>query len=242
MLNKEQGIFENNEFTAERKEKEEPKKVKKIEKAPLAIDTKIEVLLVWKGEKMATEIQIDSASWKEGEEPESVDPKKIKKIEELAKDLELFYNSSPEKTVHSEYYHKDSEGKERPKNKSQKVFYLAKTEKALYSLMEAIEEDNDDLLGQLYGYPDSAISGYKKEEIKEIIDLPSEIQNKPEIAFTRFKLSKDNWQEELQTGKKWSDTVKRVSPRMHKEFISYMRNINLGDKDDFYVDFFEEKS
>jgi len=38
-------------------------------------------------------------------------------------------------------------------------------------------------------------------------------------------MSKDRWREELETVKKWAETVNRISPKIYREYIEYMKTV-----------------
>ena len=206
--------------------------VERLENTPLRIDDKVELLLTWKGPIPARDISIATESWKEDEPPKHLAPKRVELLEELAKDMKLSYILSPKQIVDGEYFYKTEDGQERLGKQEEVILYLAKKKENLNLLMKAIKIENDQLLGQVYGYPESAIKAYRKEnetgkkETIEVSDLPPEIQKQDSVAFARFKLSKDHWQEELKTGEKWAEVVKETSPKLYDEFIEFMTRVS----------------
>ena len=202
--------------------------VERLEKAPLDINDKIEFLLTWKELKLADDISVATQSWKENEPPKHLDLKRVEQLKELAKDMELFCIIGPKQIVDGEYFYKTEDGQEKIEKQEEVILYLAKKKENLDLLMKAIKTEDDQLLGKLYRFPESAIEAYRKEnetgkkETIDVSDLPSEIQKQDSVAFARFKLSKDDWQEELKTGKKWAETVKKTSPKLCSEFIEFM--------------------
>lgn len=234
MKEKYQKIKSEKEFTPE----QERELMERLEKIHLNIEIKIEFLLVWKGEKPATEISIATKSWKEGEPPKSLDSKQVEEMEKLIKDMKLFYNTAPKQVVDGEYYYITKDGQEKLEKKEETIFYLAKKKENLDLFIKALKGKDDKLFGQLYGYPESAIKAYiEKGEKMEISKLPSKIQRQPSVAFTRFKLSKNHWQQELKTSQRWAEITEKTSLKLYEKFINYMRTVNLGDEKKLYIDF-----
>jgi len=48
--------------------------------------------------------------------------------------------------------------------------------------------------------------------------LPEEISSAEYMAFDTFVLSPDHWQEEIETVKKWAETVRKLSPVIYARF------------------------
>lgn len=212
-------------------EKKENGSIEKLEELSFPIEDKIELLLTWKELKKADDISIETKSWKEDEQPKHIDSKYVEQLENVIKDMNLFYTISPKQIVDSEYFYKTKDGQEKLEKIEEVVFYIAKRKENLDLLMKAIETEDDKLLGQLYGFPDSAVNAYLKGEGQTLdTNLSSEIEKQGNIsfdkfAFARFNLSKNNWQEELGTSEKWANEVKKTSPKLYNEYIEFMKGV-----------------
>lgn len=88
--------------------------------------------------------------------------------------------------------------------------------------------------GELYGFPPTAVQAYVDNEENGFggRDLPPELGD-PDYAFiTRFKLSSNNWREELETPKKWAAALAQHVPNLWQEFVAQQRRFraeNWGD-------------
>ena len=206
--------------------------IERLEKALLPIEDKVELLLVWRDLIPARDISISSQSWKENEPPKYIDPKRVGSLKKLVEDMKLYYAVSPKQIVDGEYFYTTENGQEKLEKKEEIVLYVAKKKEDLDLFIRAIKTKNDQLLGILYGYPDSAVKAYCEEEKtgeKRTIgagELPKDIQKRDDFAFARFKLSRDNWSEELETGKRWARVVKETSPKLYNEFMELMSKVS----------------
>lgn len=90
---------------------------------------------------------------------------------------------------------------------------------------QAVQDENDEEMGESFGYPKTAIEAYlsKIESIRRQ-DLPPEIKEKDFYPFIQFGvLSKENWEKEIETAKLWANAVKRNSPKLFEEYTQYIR-------------------
>ncbi len=117
------------------------------------------------------------------------------------------------------------------------VFYIARTQSEADELKRLFEVENDELkfyerLGELSGFPQTAIKAYGEYlrmgrpteggpllNIRTGVDVPKEILIQDSATFIQFRLSRDNWREELKTVQKWSDEIKQVDPQLHKKLV-----------------------
>ena len=58
--------------------------------------------------------------------------------------------------------------------------------------------------------------------------LPKEIAEQDYIAFLKFVLSKENWQEELETVKKWAEAIKTTDPDLYKREVENYKRVLYG--------------
>jgi hypothetical protein len=74
-------------------------------------------------------------------------------------------------------------------------------------------------LGKAYGYPKTAVEAFVKDETINEEDLHDDVKKSDAYAFALFSLSKNNWQKELEQGKKWADCIKSISPKTYQEML-----------------------
>jgi hypothetical protein len=79
------------------------------------------------------------------------------------------------------------------------------------------------------GFPDSAIRAYRRwlygdrkgnDLIIDQRELPEEIQEQNFIAFAQYRLSRENWQEELKTAKRWAEEIERIDPALYERMAA----------------------
>lgn len=238
--------FEKNGFNREnKKEQISPKEkelTKEIEQLPLFNVDKMNLLLVWRGLKPATDINFIFKEWKPGYPEPLLSPgrKKIH-IEKLLQLLgKIGLSAVAEKEIHSEpeFIVENNINGEINGTESQRIFISKNIETAEELSKNWVSEENEvkEDLGQLFGFPQTAIEAYTKyqesgfkDENEFVIkknELPKDIRNKDYVAFARFKLSKENWQEELETVKKWATEIQKLSPSLYAEIVRDYRQIS----------------
>lgn len=97
--------------------------------------------------------------------------------------------------------------------------YVAHSEDNLEKLLNAMENDNERGLGRCFGYPETAIQAYLGE-------LPSFEGGKECYGLLRFfmmfRMSEEFLDDEISsTSKRWHDAVKRLSPRLYAEIEEF---------------------
>ncbi len=89
------------------------------------------------------------------------------------------------------------------------------------ALARAHNENNDREFGLLVGYPITAVDAFLGNQPRiEHEDLPKEIQSSEYFHFLEFVLSKDHWQEEIETVKRQAEIVQKVAPAFYQNIIS----------------------
>lgn len=79
-------------------------------------------------------------------------------------------------------------------------------------------------LGQLFGYPESAVVAFDPQNPSETLDtgeIPVEVRQAEWFELLCFRLSKENWREEVKTIEKWYELLKKYAPKLLKEYIDY---------------------
>jgi hypothetical protein len=197
----------------------EREKVEKIESAPIRVDDKVTLLLLIAGVKPAGETEIMGERWEKGEKPKHVDKSYIKDIECFLQDLDLpFKIAEPETKADDD-----------TKFESINIF-AGKDEESLDNLSSAKTPEE---FGKAYGYPESTIDAYKNQENSMMAwELPDEIRNSDFYPFIMYRLSTDNWHQEIETAKLWAETVKANSPEIFEEYSEFIRSAHLANERD----------
>jgi hypothetical protein len=123
-------------------------------------------------------------------------------------------------------------------------FLISRDKKKIEELEKAINENDSRKMGELYGYPKTAVDAYVKSmrilkekrknkrdillesifDRKKWFDSLSEEERSKLIEegvlnFLTFTFSKKHWREELDVVRKWQSIIKEKSPRLYQEII-----------------------
>ena len=195
-----------------------PEFVKEVEDSVFPLDDKINILLVKAGLKPASLISIDVKVWNDEEIEQSV-PKEL--AEESSRMIEksgmaFIRREKPEFT----YEYKKPDGTLAPYNQEFISFLIGRDQKSVEFLARALESGDDELKGKAYGFSQTAIDAWLgKRVVLDKTQVAPEISENPAYLFTPGKLSADNWQEEIKEGQRRADFIKKVSPKLYKEFV-----------------------
>lgn len=232
--------FEKERFNKEHEKEQisprEKELTREIEQLPLLDEDKVNLLLVWRGLKLATNINFIFKEWAPGS-PEPVLSSKRKKIriEELLQllgKIGLSAVAEKEFRLEPEFIVENNNRGILNGMESQMIFVSPSLETA-EELAENWPKEEGDLegknLGRLFGFPQTAIEAYvkyakdgfqdKNEFMMKRSEIPEEIRNKDYFAFVGFGLSKEHWQEELETAKKWAAEIQKLSPTLYAEIV-----------------------
>lgn len=225
-MNFEKPNLENINNNQEQSSEKEKELIERLEELPIRIDRKVELLLAHKEEKLADEIEAETNDWRPGEKPNQLDEEELKQIEELIKDMDLHYTKGAKQIVDSEFSDLAENGQYAQRKKEQVLFFVAKKKENLDKFAKAYNKDAA-TLGELYGFPASARNNYiQKGDTMRLEDMPSDIKDSEAVAFGRFDYSKECWQEELKTGQRWAEAVKKASPRLYQEYMEHWHKVS----------------
>jgi len=205
-------------FKETSKEKLDKETIKDIESASIHyLQDKIDMILILKELKPASEVSLCSEEWREGEKEKEIDSQKLKDFEELLNKTGISHEPYEKKTTNTDFAFKENDYEFRKRQEA--TFLIAKDKESLNLLKEALKTNDEELMGRAYGYPESAIKAFcgKKETIEDAEELPEEIKRRGP-SFLRFKLSKNNWQEEIKLCEKWAEAIKEASPKLYRKF------------------------
>lgn len=208
---------------------EEKNFVDKIEKLKTGYEAKIMIMLTWKELKSVSEFSFE----KYDTENEPLRLEQIKETEKLFKDLKIFSYRIQKKLDGKRF---DKEGNSKPMIFYQDNYYISKNKKDLdYFINHFGKNENYEItkkLGEILGYPKSAVEAWNAQDrSKTILDRDSELYNKDEMAFSNFRFSKANYEEEFKTVKKWAEAIKHLDPDLyHKVVRNYQEILKLNKK------------
>jgi len=123
-------------------------------------------------------------------------------------------------------------------------FLISKDEKKIEELEKAINEKDERKMGELYGYPKTAVDAYVKsmrilkEDRKDEMDIllesifdrkkwfdslseeeRSKLIKEGVLSFQTFTFSKKHWGEELDFVRRWQSIIREKAPRLYQEII-----------------------
>ena len=199
---------------------EDNETIETLEGLSLSSQDRMNLILTHLGEKDCSTIEIDYF----GKNP--LDD--IKKTEgEVDRLKEVLESSGLEFSI------LESEEEEDGFDQKEFKFLIGKDREKLDELQKALEDDDVETMGKLYGFPDSAVKafaqGWEEGKIGETMldekewwkNLSIEDQEKlteeGTLNFRNFKFSKEHWEEELIELKGWQDIIKDKTPDLYQE-------------------------
>ncbi|MCX6790430.1 MAG: hypothetical protein NTV60_02790 [Candidatus Kaiserbacteria bacterium] len=154
---------------------------------------KAELILVLSGLKPATDLHL----FKNSEDPESV-KKKISDAGLVYKELDkkFFHNQNMICTLGVARNIEDAE-----------------------RVVELMALGGGEEFGRLMGFPQTAIDAYAKRQERFDDDKQNPLFQERGLPF-RFRLSKDNWEEEVKIAENWTTKIKEIAPDLYQELMS----------------------
>lgn len=211
----------NNTEDIEENKEMSPETIEKLENSELRPFDKISIILARGGFKKATDIEFETDGWKNGEDEKHLDDNLLEEFDNFL--IEAGLNFEKTKNIEKARYTYPNEEK---RNVERASYIYGRSKEDIQKLKKAMEENDEDIMGKMFGFPQTAIDAFKKGEIINDNDLPKEIREQDYFKFaTSFKMSKDHWREELDYIKKWADFVKETSPKIYEEYLEMMKII-----------------
>lgn len=199
------------------------------------------LILAWRGLKPATELEVGTKQWYEGEKiPQTTKEEEDaldREVEELLAPLHLAVAKGERIITKPTLTEQERKEGIRAVNQESKFFYVGARKEDVQRLAEILEapardDDKADAgeIGRLYGFPESAVVAYEQfvrsgseEMLIDRSELPEDLLKQDVMAFAQFVLSKAHWREELETAKRWAEEVKRVSPSIYDSIVRAYR-------------------
>lgn len=199
--------------------------IEKIENfRSLGIDEKVDLLLILGGFKKASEENFESDEWYDGQDQRNINDESLAQFEKLLEETGLIFKKKIE-VVKSRVAHQE-DNYQYIRNIQRVSYIIASMPEVIEKYKKAAEESDDKLFGEIYGFPKTSIEAYgKTDETMNYQELPHQVRDSEEYAFAIFKLSRNNWKEELKTVRRWSEFVKQVSPKIYQEYIEFMKTV-----------------
>lgn len=183
------------------------KRVRLIENMNLDLDDRIEVLLLYGEVKSATILFAEDRS---NYDPErklfTLDYSIAEAISRYMKKINLASDIGAKKQVP----HEDEE------DIMVEVIpvYVGKNRDIVSRVRRAYELYDEEELGICFGYPQTAVDAFMGRRNQ----FPGDIEDNTLLGyFAQFLLSRDFFQDELETSRKWLSIVEKLSPRMLRE-------------------------
>ncbi|MDX1608400.1 MAG: hypothetical protein R3251_04280 [Candidatus Spechtbacterales bacterium] len=209
--------------------------IDKLEELELLSDNdKTDILLIWRGLKQATGFEY-GYSWKPGEEEKHLADEELNKLKQTIEDMGLYIKEGEREQQEAAEEVPEGEVTRTYAGYDKVWIYIGRDKESAEQWENADHIKTPDTLGALSGYPQSAIDAYEEatkevpygEKLKEMVysdELPEEIKEEDFAAFVQFFLSRDNWQEEIETVKKWAQEIKRTDPALYERIVENYKN------------------
>jgi hypothetical protein len=106
-----------------------------------------------------------------------------------------------------------------------RFYQVAKSEEILNEFINIDFKDrkNSERIGLMFGIPQTAANAYAKgpQFLIRDEDIPAKIREQDYMAFSKFWFSREHWQEELETVKKWAQEIRQVDPKLYEKLVAY---------------------
>lgn len=199
----------------EKKEKEN-KETEMIEKLPLDYQSRKDLALAYLDEKPASWIDVSERYKKtEKNEDEILNKLKLRKdtIQKILDKAGFIYELEEFKT------------EERTTYNTGYNFIIAKNSENLSRIKKALKEGNEKEKGLLFGYPKTAVEGFINRKVLDYNELPKKeskrLIKEKTSKFLDFRLSKNNWFEELKIVRKQQKLIKEKFPNLYQKITKY---------------------
>lgn len=181
--------------------------VKRIEALDVYDSERLNLVMAWQGLVPTANFIISATNPPRTEKEQN---ELCLKVEKLFTDLGLKFK---EKT--------DYPGREG----GRRFYQVAKSEEILNEFIgiDFSDRKNSERIGLMFGVPQTAAAAYAKGT-KFLIrdeDMPAKIRAEEYMTFSKFWFSREHWQEELETVKKWAREIKRINPALYERLVAY---------------------
>jgi hypothetical protein len=194
--------------------------IKTVEDMEITPPEQVDLVLLLLNEKQATEIALDSDEYPAPSPVHKVSPDTVEAIRRHLNALPIAYDVSPERLLVSlARKHNPVEVHLVDDGRTRMHIDIATDADTLQRLQHGDKRNNEATLGQLYGFPETAITAYINGDVIDEDELPNDVIASPAYAFTSFRLSRDHWQQELATGERWAKLIQQYSPRIYTTYM-----------------------
>ena len=205
-------------------------KVKLIERAPLSLNQRVEILLVYAHQKPATILYVENQdNYNPHKNIYEHSKRQLKDVLSLLDKINVSYGVGEMEQFETGRMDIDANGYEIQLSYcvERVPISVAQSDDKRDALLAALNNEDDYELGRLFGFPETAILAFHGILSPFMGDL---YDGTPHGYFTQFVFSQNFFDEEYRsTSVRWHDTVKRLSPRMCDE-IKKFYNDNIITK------------
>jgi len=161
---------------------------------------KVNILLVADGKKPAGKLEMFSAKWGEDEPAKSIDKTVLHEIQTILRGLNLYW-------IVETQTHEVQPGS----FLEQTDIFIARDQETLDTLVAAHNADDNLVLGDLYGFPATAVQAFLNDTLLPMDEMPVCLDGITDehLAFLQHRLSRDNWRDEVQYLPEYAASVKR---------------------------------
>jgi hypothetical protein len=176
------------------------------------------IIRVAMGKKPATWQVIESEKWKKGTHKTGIGSERWNHIDRLLSGLGLQYVVT---TRLSDDTFVQSKIGEQFWVEIGDVF-IARTKETATQLADAARTKDDKRLGELFGFPDTAISAYISKDLIPFHKIPKFTDDitSEEMKFLNHMISKQNWKTEILYLPEFASDIRHISPKIYHDCVS----------------------
>jgi len=200
----------------ETQEEKEKREIEMIEKSPLFYQEKKDLVLSYLNEKPASWIDV-SERYKQTEKNE----------DEILNQLELKRDEIRKILDKTGFVYEVEKFKikERTMYNAGYNFIIARNSEDLSRLKRGLKRGDTKEIGLSIGYPETAVEAFINKKVLDYNKLPKEeskrLIKEKTSKFLDFRLSKNNWQEELNLVRRQQKLIEKKFPNFYKQITKY---------------------
>ncbi len=185
------------------------RQIEMIEDLPLGASDRWYVLLALTGQKKASWLQLMSDVWREGEEPVRIADEQIERLKTALRQLGIAYKLRFRDSEAGLFQPDEPSDFRKRYNQICDVF-IGTSDEVVAELFEAVEVMDHKRIGRSLGYPETAVDVFGTDDSTLVDELPEHeaVECEP---YVWFRLSRENFNEELSVVQGWYDVVKEHS-------------------------------
>lgn len=176
------------------------------------------IIQVALGKKPATWQIYESEKWDKGTAKNGISSERWNNIDRMLSGLGLQYIANVR--LNDDIFAQPSDGNQQWVELGD--MFIAQTKEIATQLADAVQVKDDRCLGELFGFPTTAIDAYLSKDCVAIDQRPefTDTVTRNEMRFLNHMISKQHWHDELQYLPEFASDTQRISSKIYQDCIT----------------------